>query len=249
MTGRAKPHYTDVLLPTAVRVWYRLHADGCRDLHQVSCAHDSVGAAPEWWEEGDLETAVALNRLTCRVKVGGFEVHHPWLRWALRNGIAPGQAFLVGIPEPIYSGDGEDYDEEWEYVVLERAPSNSAAIQRRWEVFSHRLAMHRALAAASYFRGIHLVQADTGAMYLRHTNYRPSSDTYGFPRGVLLSLCTSRREHIDYLGYAVSDGYQLASGRDDRGGTDTAMARLIEVACERYPALSPQVIQSMRVRH
>jgi hypothetical protein len=248
VTGRVKPHYTDVLLPTAVRVWYRLHADGCKDLHPVLCAHDVIGTAPEWWEE-DLELAVSPGRWSYHTEVGGFAVHQNWIRWALRNGIAPGQAFLVHIPEPVCTGEGDDYDEDWSYELLEIAPASRSAARRRWEGFLRKQQMYRALATQSYHRAKKLIHKDTGSMYVRHTNYSSSSEYYGVPRGVQLRLCSTRREHIEHLGVQVDDGWCLASGRDDGGDRSRAMALLIEEACSRYPALSPRIIREMRVKH
>lgn len=247
MTGKTKPHYTDVLLPTAVRVWYRLHADGCRDLHPVQCAHDVIGMSPDWWEE-DLETAVSLDRWANRTQIGGFTINQGWVHWALTHGVAPGQAFLVHIPEPIGSGEGDDYDEDWDYELLEIAPSSAAVTQRRWEQFLRKQQAYRELAMQSYQAGRHRLYSDTSAMYVRHSNYEPSGAAYGFPRGVTLSLCSARNEYVDYAGLHL-DVWNMASGRDDKGDVDRAMAQLIAEACTRYPALSPQVIREMKVKH
>jgi hypothetical protein len=246
VTGRAKPHYTDVLLPTAVRVWYRLHADGCRDLHPVPCAHDVVGTSPDWWEE-DLELAVDPDHHLEAAWVGGFSVHSRWAYWALTQGIAPGQAFLVHIPEPVGDGQGEDYTEEWAYEVLERSPANAAVTHRRWASFLRKQQMYQALAEQAYYRAKQLLHKDTGSMYLRCTYYQPGYDYYGPPKGVQLSLCSSRKAFIDYLGVQLGDNWGLVSAQDDGGDRETALQRLIDKACPKYPALSPQLLREMRV--
>lgn len=247
---RKERSLVDILQPNHVRVWYRLHTRGCRDLEPVSCPHEVTGEAPGWWED-DLWSAVAPEP-TSACCVGGRSLYYPWLEWAQRSGIAPGQPFRVYVPEPKYSGVGEDFEEYWDYEIEQIVPWPRPVVARSWVRFWHKLNVRKELAAVGSAEALHIIYSNVSAMYLRQAAYDADHNTVGFPRGILLELHTRLSVPIKHLDAAASAGgywCPLASARDDMGDFCTALQQLIEKACAKYPSLSPQLIKELPVRH
>lgn len=213
----------------------------------MPCAQRAIGEMPDWWEN-DIESAVGLNPFDHEHDVGNLTIYMPWLAWAKENGIAPGQPFRLYVPEPSYDGWGEDATEDWEYKIERIVPWPARVFTECWMNFYRKLHARTELAARAYDEATLRVHRNTGAMYLYQSAYQPSCDAYGFPRGVLLRLCTRISEYIPYLDRETSGGWYLAEARDDRGDRDKALQQLIDDACARLPALSPSIIKEMEVK-
>lgn len=60
-----------------------------------------------------------------------------WARWALENGVAPFQPFLLSLPKPYYSKSwtdcGYEYDAEYYHAVIDRVPFTPEQTLKQWE--------------------------------------------------------------------------------------------------------------------
>lgn len=216
-------------------VWYRLVLCG-GDLSPESCSLDSRGRIPKWSESGDMDLEEIL----------GVEWHlgERWLRWALEQGVAPGQPFLVRIAEPRYYRCSYEYDEwdcEWDAEVVRVMPRRPDQSLRAWT---------RALQEAQRYRVFRDEQARK-LMHRRITNHRAfviQTDHYyahGYydeipPDGIIVRLCSKNAK--DY------SPYPLAEGRDNDGRYEVAFRDLLKQVQKQYPQIPIEAVLDVNTR-
>jgi hypothetical protein len=146
-SGRKLPHTTgrerlvDVWTPHWARVWVQLVPD-YTDLEREECGEESIGEPTgSFQHERDNEGIRSWLRQPDGgyTNIGRFEWWMSWAHWALQEGIAPRQPFLVHLHEPYYSkswtdcGYEYDCDCDWYLVRVEhRQPSVALRYWSRW---------------------------------------------------------------------------------------------------------------------
>lgn len=227
-----------------LRLWYRLELAGIRirdDLEPVLCNHgyymkrrEATEELPELWPDWACELDLG------EVLGVGYQ-RKAWLRWALENGVAPGQPFLIGVTPPdVYRSGYEtvEYDVEWSGELLEVRPLPASLVHKRWAHFLRKAAVEDAVDAQQSMLDHARLERDTGHMYLSAYSYQATNDSYSWPKGYGIRLCTK-----GVGGYYL----ELSSGRSDTGDKEEAMRKLCDDACARFPHLSPQIISTLKV--
>lgn len=221
-----------------LRLWYRLELTGIRirdGLEPVLCnsayymkrreaTEDQPKLWPDWADELDLGDVLGVNV--------GYQ-RKAWLRWALENGVAPGQPFLIGVTPPdVYRCGYEtvEYDVEWSGELLEVRPLPASLVHKRWAHFLRKAAVEDAVDAQQSMLDHARLERDTGHMYLSGYSYQATSDSYSWPRGYCIRLCTK-----SVGGYYL----ELSSGRSDTGDKEEAMRKLCDDACASLSSPQP----------
>jgi len=130
----AIPPLCDAFAEKSIYIWFRLVYDGTSDLDPEECGTDEIGGAPQWWvDEDDHSLDTIFSPTWTHTTHDGHEFPDKWLRWALEEGIAPGQPFLVCIKEPRYTRDyyGE-YDVEYDVDIVRVMPRTPTQALRAW---------------------------------------------------------------------------------------------------------------------
>ena len=204
---------------------------------------------PAWWpwwmdDHDGLQGLLGIGWRDGRSFEHGREWSEPWRKWALTNGIAPGQLFCVDIDEPEVSKSGwetVEYDIYWAGSVVDVIPLSPRVVLQRWEHDLRRTstarAQHVALAAAN----ADLMNRDIASMYIQQTLYHPNG-LDGVPRGRAMTLLSSRT--LQPCGVSVVG----TQGRCDDGDSNVAMRQLVELACAKNHYLSPELMRKMRIK-
>lgn len=113
----------------SVYKWFRFEFSYDYDIDLFECGYEIDGRLPLWV----LHTDESLQQLFVdqEIEKGG---DHPNVDWALRNGVAPGQPFLVEFEKPVVSGSRYDDDVDVEYPcgVVRVLPKGMAAAGKCW---------------------------------------------------------------------------------------------------------------------
>lgn len=122
------PPLQDVYCPRVVFRWFRLVVEGSQ-LEFEDCSDDLVRFGTPWFmDEFDIESVLGIGR-------DGESIN-----WGLKNGVAPGQPFLLRIPQPhcsqTYYGE---YDEEWDYELVRVLPKKPLSAAKSWQVAMARI--------------------------------------------------------------------------------------------------------------
>ena len=254
---RKNKELVDFFSTKSARVWYRLHANGGDDLcaERVNAFYSrqggwqntyAVGRTPAWWES-DLDL-ITGNYHGYREVIEGREFSTTWLQWALENGIAPGQPFLLGIDAPSTSVSYEgEYDEEWDYDLVDIREWPRAYVLKQWERYFRKRDAARALGLRAQKELQAIVLKDVAALYL--VSYMSPGDQFDSGYGTRgwkhqLTLLSRRTYAVPYFSGLVSALQCTGYGSDLRAAYDD----LIEKACARIPQLSPELIRRMEVR-
>ena len=235
----------NVFLHTNVWVWHRFCFDGISDLAPFAIGGiPEVGTAPDWWTMTSFDELSGVYNFSQYSELGGRSYNYTWLQFAMEQGIAPGQAFLLSVGTPMcYRSYEGEYDEDWSWEIVERAPLPHTVVVKRWaQVWRQRtLRQHMEMRACQEAEALAL--RDVASMHITKTHYQTSRDTYSPspPRGIKLTLHTSRREFGAHLN-------RIAPAWSDEGDVLAAMAQLIKNATAASPYLSPEIIESLPVR-
>ncbi len=227
--GRACTDLVDIISDEEVRTWERLSYDG-QTLGTAWCEGSNRETWPEWAREVDVDTALGIP----------FG-RDSWLRWALQNGVAPGQPFLVRMDRPVghYDAYNHEYDEDYSGELVEVRPIPLRLALKRWEHFLRKLEAEDAMEAAARASFRKLVERDTGRMYVRQFLYdsNHSHGNWGLPTGIGFKLETSH-----------NPPYTLVEARSDSGDRKKAMEELQEKACAMFPQLTPELALGLEIR-
>lgn len=236
--------FLDVFTATWCRIWYRLDDDLSGDLDLARCAPHAVGSPPEWildaWSNAGHESTFQLGWRPH--PVDGYNV--AWSEFAIERGICPGQPFLVHVEEPTWRKTSWEYDEwdcDFEWEILERAPRDPAKAAKAWSRFFLRRAEDRRTIRRGLEDRKFLAETDVSAMYIRHDVYwhGPYGDGYP-PDGIIVELAS--RHH---------GGHWLAQGRCHEARVDRTEKAWKELEVQvalRLPHLDPGILRSLPTR-
>lgn len=120
----------------SVYKWFRFEFDQDYDIDLFECGWDIDGRIPLWVRHTDEP----LDQLFLSQEIESRNSPHPHVDWALKNGVAPGQPFLVEFQKPVYSGGGgmdyngdyPDVDVEYCIRVVRVLPKSQAAASKAW---------------------------------------------------------------------------------------------------------------------
>jgi len=189
-----------------------------------------------WWEYECDSWDYSLNSQWLYDKgPDGIEYNVKWQDWALREGIAPGQAFWLRMSRPTYSRDywGEvDCDYDLEIIHIVPMPMHEAA--KRWYEFFDEQKKWRAEAEKAHKEMKERQLSDVSAMYTQTLYY----GRYG--EEPCVQLCTKHR----WTGYFNLNPV-LASGSNKDRKREEAFKRMLEDAAQRLPHLTEEVIRAL----
>lgn len=239
------PPMVDVHLPDQLFLWVKFRVD-CNDLEPESCAVESMGRLEPIFENemdnGGVEGL--LYYLTSHTE-------RRWMNWALQNGIAPGQPFLIWVGEPhhysTWTDCGTEYDTDIDVELVRVLPNTPRRAARSWERALKLITAFEKARDAERKRVHDLELRSLDAMFIRCDLYWPSR--YGYddmtpPSGVSFTIHSDHRK-IPSLKGGHSWGGQIASARDDDGNHETVLKRLVVAAQAVVPALSEERIRKM----
>lgn len=198
---------------------------------------------PEWFEwevsNGGIETFI--GPAWKHPDDGDLMAPATWAAWALEEGIAPEQPFLLRIGIPRYSRDyyGE-CDVDYEYNIERTLPLSSQEAFERWTKFFNEVRDDRAALLKQRAKLKELARTDLDALFLRRDVYFSGPSTYddmAMPNGVSVVLYSSHGQWT-----------QLASGRDDDGEFKTAMDQLVAEVAKRYPHIPEDFVRHLPYR-
>lgn len=242
------PQGVNVYMPTGETfAWLRLEYDG-EDLALEEDYDDELGTmdadTERELEDHGWEGLVSLPWQN-DASGEGWMFRATGLKFALENGIAPGQRFLVLVEKPTYSEtnneNGHEYDTQIEWQLLHVEPWNLDRVLRHWTELHAALYTDRGNAVAA-MRGLkELRRTDTAAMYLSWFHYGDLSRY-----GVAVRLC-SKHTRLD-CDMTKCAGHDMLEGRDDKGDRGVAMRCLLERVAQRMPHLTADLVQSLPAR-
>jgi hypothetical protein len=128
------PTFHDLNLEDRVYRWMRLSRRSYNGpaLELKLCGKKRIGRAPKWWDEEDepyyQEILGAIHSNSPKDQLGTT-----WLVWELKNGVAPGEPFLVQINQPTYWC--EESEPEWHGGIVKRLRRSSASSLTSWSRF------------------------------------------------------------------------------------------------------------------
>ena len=247
------PNLVNVYLPSGETfAWLRLIYDG-EDLHFIPAHKSEIGTMDEGfvYELEQMGWDFILDTEWSTEESGeGWIFSTRCLTFALQEGIAPGQPFLVHAQKPVYSKSwtdcGYEYDCDVDVDIARVEPWPAARVLRSWEKLLSKITKDREQARMAMRRLKDLRANDTSAMFLSclHYGYRDYGDAR--PHGFAVRLCS---QHSQVEGFAKSSWSEMLEGRDDRGDRDVAMQRLLEQVAERMPHLTPEFVKGLPTRH
>lgn len=249
----------DVYGPKVCYFWYRLNSRedidydlGPERMGEQPFWHvDETSVEPEWWpwwlDDFEIQGALDIGWSEGLIHECGRDWRQPWRKWALEQGIAPGQLFRVEVPAPdvVKSGfETVEYDVEWAASVVEIQPLPRAVAAKRWAHDLRKTTAARAIHVRVADDNARRIDSDVSRMYIQQFMYEPASShrSWGMPTGRSLRLASKLQL------YPVSATCMGIEGRDDQGSQEIAMSRLIEKACAANPRLSPEIIKNLELK-
>lgn len=227
--------YPITFFPDEVRVWVRLRPDETsEDLKpRVRITH-TIGTGPSWYTEEMFEDGGQYDFIEDLMDVVwhhreesglGWTFSSRFTEWAFRNGVAPGQHFLLWIREPQYEQDYWGEVDEWqEGGVLEVEPWPADRIRQAWEGWLKQRLCARDRARIQMRALNERRERDTSAMYI--TSYHWSS-----PSMVRWSL---RSKHHKVKGFNKYSQNALMSEEGPATESQSIRARLLDLAQQKY---------------
>lgn len=261
--------HKDIFLSTGIYMWFQLKENG-EDLTLVTVNNYNGGDGGDGGDssvnrgnaafigdmpEGLVDITTELGwdsafyvAFTTEESGLGWVFDTSWTEWALRNGVAPYQPFLIkmdGLPTYYATCDEWDVDfAPWE--IVEKEPWSAFEVSRHWEHWFMMRTRYRERARVQMRRLLYLRKHDLNAMYISVDTYWPRGCVEGcFPDGLRVSLYS---RHTSVEGFNKCAWNSLAEGRDDTGNRGVALNRLIEKVRETLPHLSEEFIRVLAKR-
>lgn len=235
------PPLCDAYTEKEVYLWHKLTYDGRGDLDPQTCGEDSLGGRPEWFlQEDDTSLDTILSPEGTYANYGGHEFRDQWIRWALQEGLAPGQPFLVRIGQPHYSKDyyGE-CDVEWDVEVVRAMPRTPKQAVRAWDAILRSVRRYYDLFLKRRERLLLLQDTDTSVWSLVDEPYfarGTGHDDIDMPGGLRVFLCS---KHSSMWGESKSAWpTRLISGDDDDGDFRKACRNLLRNIQKHRPRIN-----------
>lgn len=203
---------------------------------------------PLWWEwvRESWESALFGTTRSPRLKVGNLEFSLSYEDWALREGIAPDQSFIVRMHRPTYHKDyyGE-VDCDFDIEVIHIEPLEPKEVLRRWEEHFDAQKKYFEASIQQHLADREKQLTDFSAMYLSGSSYYGRHDRYwdemSYPSAYRYTL------HSKHNCWQTSG--QLAYGESDNGDHQEAMDKLIAMAVEKVPGITEEIIRKLPKRN
>lgn len=229
-------------------VWLRLVGGYGSDLEFEEFGNLTIGVISEWYNrersESDWESFLGVEWHWCRVDEKR-EYRDSCTRWAIEQGIAPGQPFLVEMAEPYYSKtvtmEGTEYDVEYDCQVVRVLPKSQTKAAASWDRFFKQRDTYLKAKWAEDDRLRHKAENDLSAMYIQAGFYfapgQSSYDDIEMPAGLYMRLYSNH-----------GHGLQLGEGRDDNGSHDAAFANLVSTVVQRHPHITEESLKKVHTK-
>lgn len=210
-----------------VRLWMRLVWDGFKDLTPTVAEHiEEVGDRPRWLESSaEVEEAM------------GWGAGEHWTKFALEEGLAPNQLFLVEFTPPVVTQIGYEhveYEVDYDWEIIEAAPWSKSKTLKAWARWLHRGETLNALYEANRAEELRIVSERTDLMHVVITT---NDNRYIGTKGTTYTaqLWTSLRPR---------GGFSLLYGKE-QPTIDESVDALADAACKRYQRLSPELVHDL----
>lgn len=133
------PDLVDADCPQMVYRWVRGEVRGCQVVPQP-CGQELLLLTDDnkipWWSNAiDIEDLIGSSR-------GLYG--SSFMNWMLEEGLAPGQPFLIAIPEPDRGCYYGEYEEEWSFDVVRKMSHALDKAARSWSRCIQRLSERQA---------------------------------------------------------------------------------------------------------
>jgi hypothetical protein len=242
----------NIYTPDRVRIWLRLSPEDGFELEELSSV-ELVGEPPEWLDtdvrESGWDSVLGVPWLHTTKDEDGNDWSEGLLLWALWEGIAPGQPFLVELLKPHwYRCGGYEYPDEWdvEYSaeVLAVYPWPTKRVADAWERELKDTLADRKQIAKERRELKKLQETDVSSMSLVRTDFctgRCCHECCCGAHGVrykLVSKASLKKD--DRWAYA-----ELVWGEDRGGDWDKAMEDLLANISKRLPHLDLELVKKM----
>lgn len=243
----------DAYSPQFVRMWLRLHGT---DFEEVpGPVGTCIGEIPEWFSRDAMELGWdGIFSAYGRSSGDGFP--HD-LRFLLDFGLAPDQPFLVHLETPHWYRSSYEYNEwdcEWTWDIIDRAPLAPEVAAQRWERALREEKEWLKAKAEREERHRFLARSQRDAMFISSCVYwgRGRYDEMSAPNALRLSLCSS----VPWDGRKTAEKHhrrlvtmQLVSGCDEeRGDHEVAMNELVKAALKELPGLDEAFIRKLPIQ-
>ncbi len=228
--------------PKYAKIWLSLidYGDG-QDL-DIETVCPSKRGWPKWLKEeasnSGLEMMLNIPDSKGEESGLGWTFYTNIAQWARKQGLAPGQNFLVQIDEPKWYRCSYEYD-EWDcdfYAgIIAKAPITVEEAAARWDQFDKTHGEYKEKAIIA-MKALLEKRKDKSVMYIQHGMYFSDHyyDEMAYPSGVSLRLCSP---HHQVEGFPFGTWNDLGDGRDDKGDRDLAKQRLLEYLQKNRPEL------------
>ena len=165
------PDLCNVFLEDVAFVWLQMEFDYRGDLKPRSIAENVVGTPPGWLEEyTEFGTYDLFGQLTGGMMTRGpLSFYLSGAYWAMTQGLAPKQPFLVQLKKPHHyrcSWEYEEYDVEFESILVRALPVEPREAARRWDRFLKRTRAYQRLALRDHQKKMRRMVNDVKAMHV-----------------------------------------------------------------------------------
>ena len=219
----------DAYLKKEVYLW-KVLVPGDGDWELDDAGSSAVGVMPDWFYDCDIDLAWELTG-----SVGG---RSQVMNWAMREGVMPGQRFLVYVSTPVWSRCNSEYDEcDWAADVRVLAKENRCCSLRTLEQMVGDVVSF-APAMEQHFRYQQEARwAKTDRLSIRYSSGWGQEKPWH--RAELVSSLDDR-DRPEQHGYHV-----LAHGRSDGEGAtrNGALEDLAKHVAESHPKLDLTVLR------
>ena len=223
-------------------MWFKLVVVGENDLVLDYAGTDEHGEMPEW-----LSYHLDEDGLDYDMGEYGSEVGKR-ARWAMDEGIAPYQPFLIAMPPPTYhrtSWEYEEYDMEWAWWVKKIWPISDFSAARQWEYYfmERRRYLDAVARDKAYWDHVCKTRVDLMRVSWDYTHtYRDG--WYPMDGGISMKLQSLARSRWGTQLIAVD---LRPTGRH-KATFEQALDALIEKTKEKLPHISEEAIRGLPVK-
>lgn len=120
--------------------WFRFTFNNDYDIDLTECGKDVPGRLPAWLMHSEEPLSEIFKQTVMDSDENSCEAQYPNVDWALKEGLAPGQPFLVEFQPPRVSGGGTDYNGDYNDVdvdywcsIVRVMPKSRAGTLKAWE--------------------------------------------------------------------------------------------------------------------
>lgn len=200
-------------------VWVALEESGedldlCMIGNDPPMMKDREGEPTGHWLEFELNQAgwecIISPEHTTVDSSQGWCFGQTWVNFALREGLAPRQAFLLKLDPPVYSqsydywSGGYEYDVEYSWEIIAREPYSQKKALRAWDKWINHWQNYTQAAEKAMAELKQKQVTDFAAMYIHWDGYWTGPyDEMTPPNGVICNLCT---RHTDVTGISIPGG-------------------------------------------